>query len=176
MEGLIIMKKEKLSSVIEGIIILVFGILIAVCGIDSTVNLYFGILFTIIGASALGVALTLFIKKAPVTGALFFLSGIALSLGICLFTNWVSFSVLIPLLVAAVLGLGAGLIAHGCYFAIRHNAFYGIGEMVVGIAVVVLAALYMGVPQFRAAFWLVAGILIAIYGAFNIIFALVRKK
>ncbi len=170
------MNNEKLQAVFEGIFLIIFGILIAVCGIDTTVNIYFGVVFTVVGACALVLAIALMIKKAPIAAPVFFLAGIGLSVGICLFTEWVSFSALVPLLVAVILGAGAGLMAHGLYVAIKVNPVYGIGELVIGAAIVALAVVYMTVPDFRKVFWIIAGILLAISGAFSVVFALIKKK
>ncbi|MCR4880190.1 MAG: hypothetical protein K5906_04470 [Bacilli bacterium] len=170
------MTKEKLQTVLEGIFLLVFGILIAVCGIDTTVNIYFGVVFTAVGACALLLIIALLIKKAPIIPALFFMAGIGLTVGICLFTNWLSFSALIPLLIAVILGAGAGLVVHGLYMAIKVNVIYGIGELVIGAAIMTLALVYMYVPDFQKPFWIITGILVAVYGAFTVVFGLIKRK
>ena len=48
---------EKLTAVLEGILVIVLGILIAVVGIGETVDIYFGVLALVLGAASLGLAI-----------------------------------------------------------------------------------------------------------------------
>ena len=43
------MKNEQVANILEGAIIVVLGVLIAVVGIGQTVDIYFGVLFTAVG-------------------------------------------------------------------------------------------------------------------------------
>lgn len=167
---------QLVVNVLEGIIIIVLGILIAVCGIDTTVNIYFGVLALVIGVAAGIFAIYLLSKEGVMPLGITLLSGALIAIGIGLFANYISFGVFINLLILVLLGAGTALIVHGIYFLAKVNKLGGVIQIIVGAALVTLTALYINVPDFVKAFWIIVGILIAIYGAFSIIYAVANKK
>lgn len=167
------MRENKLTHALEGILIIVLGVLIAVIGINTTLNIYFGVLFTIVGAGAAIFGCILMVRKVPLLFPIFGLSGVSIALGVSLFTGYVSLAVLIPILIIASLGLGAALVAYGIYSAFRRSGFYGLGQIVVGAGIVALAACYINFPGFQTVFWIVVGVLVAAYGAFFLIASLI---
>lgn len=169
------MKNKKLIGVLEGLFVVVLGILIAVCGIDLTVNLYFGILAMISGVVLLGFSCFIAFNKKPLAFGLVALGGGLVSLAIGLFIGKVSLAALIPVLVFLLLGVGAGLMLYGIYSIVRVNTFYGVGQLVIGGAVVTLTICYFAVNGFATFFWIIVGILVAVYGAFLAIYTLVNK-
>ena len=170
------MKNDKLVNVIEGLIIVVLGILIAVVGIGNTVDLYFGVLFTAIGGILALFVLYLLSQKKELPLGITLMSGVSLAIGIALFTHYLSFAMLVNILVMAVLGFGSALIFYGIYFAVKKSVPYGVLTIVIGAATVTLVALYLNIPDFAKAFWIIVGILVAIYGALVIVFSLMDKK
>lgn len=170
------MRENKLTNVIEGILLIVLGVLIAVIGVNTTVNIYFGVVFTLIGAGAVILACVLAIRKAPLLFPTFALGGASIALGAGLFAGYISLAYIIPILIIVALGLGAALAAYGIYSAIRRNGFYGLGQIVVGAAIVALAACYINFPGFQTVFWIIVGVLIAVYGAFFLIASLLDNK
>ena len=170
------MKNDKLVSVIEGLIIVVLGILIAVVGIGNTVDLYFGVLFTAIGGILALFVLYLLSQKKELPLGITLMSGVSLAIGIALFTHYLSFAMLVNILVMVVLGFGSALIFYGIYFAVKKSVSYGVLTIVIGAATVTLVALYLNIPDFAKAFWIIVGILVAIYGALVIVFSLMDKK
>ena len=169
------MKNQQVANILEGAIIVVLGVLIAVVGIGQTVDIYFGVLFTAVGGLLALFLLYSFIKDKFVPIGLTLLSGASLALGIALFTKYVSFAMLVNILIMVVLGVGAGLIFYGLYLAARKNVAYGIVTMVIGAAIVTLTALYLNVDGFAQAFWIIVGVLVALYGALLIVYTLVNK-
>lgn len=170
------MDKEKLTNVLEGAVILVFGIVIAVCGIGEAIDLWFGIGFTVTGAVLATFAIVSLARGTELSLAPVFLAAACLTLGICLFTDWLSFAVLANIFVCLVLALGAALIFHGIYALVKVSKVFGLGEVILGALLLTFAILYFTVPDFRQAFWIIVGILVAIYGAFLLVFSLMGKS
>jgi len=83
---------------------------------------------------------------------------------------------LVEFLVIALLGLGIGLILTGIYCLSKKLLFNGIGQLVVGALMVTFVIIYKTVPDFAQAFWIIIGVLVAVYGALVIISALISKK
>ena len=169
------MKKDKLSNLLTGVITIVVGMLIAIFGAKTVLNLYLGILACVAGAFLLGSAFILISKKNVVTLTGFFPGCALISIGIGLLIGKINAGVLIDLLVFAVLGGGVGLILYGIYLINKKMTNFGIVNLVAGVAALILAILYLAVPSFESAFWLIVGILIAAYGLYQI-FAVAFKK
>jgi len=170
------MKNERLIRALEGTLILVVGILIAIFGIQSVVNIYFGILFLVAGVLLLGVELVKLVKSRKLTFTGLFTGIASTAIGTCLLTGYLSFAALVNVVVIAVIAFGLALTIYGIYTAIRINKAYGAGQIVIGFLAALMGILYITVPQFSTAFWIVTGILIAIYGAIMLIFAIANKK
>ena len=103
-------------------------------------------------------------------------AGALIAVGAGLFAKYTTFAFLVNFLVLVVMGVGAALILYGIYFLIKVDKLYGILQIVVGAGLVALTAVYMAVPDFAKTFWIIVGILIAVYGAISMIFALADKK
>ena len=169
------MKREKLTQVLEGAIMVALGILVAIFG-TGAFDLYFGILATIIGAVLLAYDIFLLTKKQTLEASAFILPCVLLTLGICLFVHVIGFAMLVAILVVFLLGFGAGLIFYGAYLIAKKATLNGVINLVMGIAAVTLSVLYLTIEDFRVAFWVIVGIVIAIYGVLAILGAFIEKK
>ena len=169
------MKKEKLFQILSGAILVALGILIAIFQIGA-LDLYFGIIAIIGGAVLLAYSVFLLIKKQGLNASSAILACVLLALGITLVIHFVSFAALIPLLLTLLIGGGAGLVLVGVYALIKKDMFGGIMNIVIGAAAITLAVLYIAVEGFRDAFWIIVGVLVAVYGVLEIIHAFLGKK
>ena len=173
------MSNEKLAAILEGVVFLAFGIIIAICGAGTAIDLYFGILCLVGGVACLfgtGYGIS---KKQPLSFHLLAMGAILLTVGIALFTDLLSFAALINLVIFILMGFGIGITLYGVISLLRKQTFMGVIQLVIGLGLITLTALYLGLADFRASFWLIVGILIAIYGGLLIIFAVVvgpKKK
>lgn len=168
---------QKLTAILEGLIIVILGILVAVVGVGEAIDIYFGILTTVTGSLiAIFVLYLIFSGKKAIPLGLTLISGALLAIGIGLFCNYLTFAMLVNILIMIVLGAGAALIVYGIHFAIRVNFVYGIGTIVIGAIAVTLCALYLNVPDFAKAFWVIVGILIAIYGCLLVVMNVIETK
>ena len=168
---------NKIAKVLEGAVLVALGVLVAIYGGGAVVDIYFGIVCLIAGLCLLGIAGLSMIgqNKRPLNVSDLLMGSILTAIGICLFTPWLSFAVLIDLFVIVILGLGAGLIILGLYSLANKVLFSGVGEVVIGALMVTFSIIYKVNPDFHKAFWIIIGILIAIYGVLVIISGLLEK-
>jgi len=169
------MKKEKLSKVLTCAVLIVLGILIAIFG-TGAIDIYLGIVACVAGAVVLADTIFLITRKEKLVATPFVLSLVLLAIGITLFTHWISFAALVNFLVIVVLGTGAGLLCFGAYLLAHKDNSSGLLNMVMGVVAVVLAVLYIAVADFRTVFWIIVGVVIAVYGLLGLVFALTEKK
>ena len=168
------MSKNKLLGVIEGAIIVAFGILVAIFGFGA-VDLYFAITATVVGAVLLGVSIYGMSKNA-LDVSILVLAGILIAVGVGLFTHYLSFGILVNLVVIAILGFGAALIIYGIYLIAKKYPVYGALILIIGVVLVTLSILYITLEDFRNVFWIIVGIVIALYGVLYIVSALTERK
>ena len=170
------MKNKDLSKVIQGIIAVVVGILIAVLGIGAVMDTYLAILAIVMGSILLLLAFyTLYNKKLLPLSPLA-LGGALIAVGIGVFTNYISFMMIINILVISLFGVGGAFIVYGVFVAAKGKVPFGVAFMVIGGALIALAACYLAFEDFRKVFWIIVGVLIAVYGALLIVLALTEKK
>ena len=168
------MNNKKLLGVIEGAIIVALGVLIAIFGFGA-VDLYFAIASTVVGAALLGVSIYGMSKNSLDVGVLA-LSGVLIAIGVGLFTHYLSFGILINLIVIAILGFGAALIIYGIYLIAKKYPVYGTLVLIIGVVLVTLSVLYICLADFRNVFWIIVGIVIALYGVLYIVAVLTERK
>lgn len=170
------MKKEKIFNIVEAAFIIAFGILIAVSGIGAAVNTYFGIVAIVLGVTCAVLAIMNLAQKNGLPFGLTFMSTACITIAIALFAGWLSFAVIVGILVFLIIALGFALIFHGIYLLAKGFVFMGVGEMVVGAIAATLAILYLTVPEFQRAFWIVMGVLLAVYGVYYLVVAIAQKR
>ena len=170
--------KEKYIRIIAAVILIAMGVIVAVCGAGAALDLYFGIGCLVTGAVLVVLNIVGLAKNKQVTFAQLFTSTCFVVIGISLlFTHYVSFEMLVNLFVLLVLGLGVALMLYGIFTIVLSKKLpYGIVQLVLGLALVVLTIVYLNVADFRRVFWIIAGIVIAVYGALELVLALTSKK
>lgn len=169
------MKNEKLSKIFTFAVLIVLGILIAIFG-TGAIDVYLGIVACIAGVVVLADTLFLVSRKEKVVATPFVIASAFLAIGIALFVHWISFAAIVNFLVVVILGAGVGLFFYGIYLLAKKEQSAGLLNVVVGVIAIVLAVLYMALPKFREIFWIIVGIVIAVYGLLGLIFTLIDKK
>lgn len=171
------MNKDKLLKILEGAIVLAVGILIAIFGLATVLDLYFGILAIAVGAIFGFMSIVLVAKKEPLPFSMVALSCIAITVGVGLVLDgWLSVASFILFIVFAIIGLGGALFFYGIYLLVKGLIVYGIAQLLSGIAMLVVGILYLTVPDFQTAFYICLGIVIAVYGALLIVSAFIDVK
>ena len=169
--------KEKYIRIIAAVVIIAMGVIVAVCGAGTALDIYFGIGCLVAGAVLVILNIINLTKNRQLTFSQLFVSTALVTMGIALlFTHYISFAMLINLLILLILGLGIALILYGLFtLLLAKKAALGIIQMVLGVAVVVLVIVFLNVPEFQKAFWIVVGIIIAVYGVLDLVAALTFK-
>ena len=168
------MDNKKLVLVLEAIATVALGILVAIFG-TQTLSMYFGIVFLLAAVGFLAASILSLAKLHTITFAPILAFCVLTTLGILLLARFDMVGFLVWLFIYVLLGVGAALVLHGVYFMIKHNVVIGVGEITLGLVVTLLSALYLTVPPFQVAFWIVAGVVIAVYGVLLLIGALTNK-
>ena len=167
---------KKALNILEGIGTIVLGVLIAVFGGLAVLDIYFGILFLVAGVALLVFHVVEVSKTKTFLFTIVFL-GFALALiGTFLLAGLLSFGLFIQLFVILLIAAGAALVVLGCSYLVRKNTFYGVGQIVIGLLAITFGILYLTVPEFRVAFWIVVGVMVAVYGVLLLAYALTEKK
>ena len=168
-------KNEIVTRVLSGILILTLGILIAIFGGQTVLDIYFGVVSLVAAASLLIVAMYQLGKEKRLNPVLLVVGSILVAVGIGLLTHYLTVGGLINFLVLALLGGGGGLLLYGAYCLAKKETFTGVLDMIIGAAAITLSILYITVEGFRTAFWIVVGVLFALYGLSEIIFVIVKS-
>lgn len=168
-------KNKKLLTVLEGIAVVALGVLIAIFG-TKTLATYFAVLFLVAGAGFLVVSIVGLVKLKTLLFSTVLAFTVATTMGVVLLVQPEIFEIVVYLFVLFVIAVGGALFLHGIYFMIKHNAIYGIGQMTLGAIAIVLGILYIKIPDFRKAFWIVVGVVVALYGILLIVGGLANKK
>ena len=167
---------SKITTIVKGAIIIALGVLVAIFGGAAVADTYFGVVFLVVGLAMIALGVVAIAKKLPFPVATVVSGAVLVLLSIGLFTSNLSFAPLINFFVWIIMGAGAGLILTGIYFTIRGAIFNGVGQIVIGLVAIILGVLFITVPEFRQAFWIIVGILIAVYGLLVLISAFSKKK
>lgn len=169
------MKKEKMSRLLSGIILIVLGILVAIFR-EGALDVYFGIVACAAGLLLLIYTAYLVSKKEDLTPAGFIIGSVLLAMGISLFVHWITVAFLISFIVVAVLGAGVGLVLYGAYLLSKKEQFNGFLNVIIGVVAIVLSILYKTVSDFAKIFWVIVGVVIAVYGVLEVASAFIEKK
>lgn len=167
---------NKISTIIQGAAIIALGVLIAIFGGAAVADVYFGVAFLVMGLALLILGAISIGKKLPLPVGYVVLGAVLCTLAVALFAKQLTFGIFIQILVWVIMGVGVGLLLTGTYFLAKKKTLFGIGQLVIGALCILLSALYIAIPDFRTAFWIVVGIVIALYGLLVLIFALTDKK
>lgn len=170
------MSQNKLVNVIEGAVLLVLGILVAING-WAAMDKYFGIVGIAGGAILALLALAICFKTKVLPFGFLALGGALLAVGIALVADKLSLEAVLWITIYASIGLGAALAVFGLYVILaRKSLGLGIAFLVIAAILIILPIVYINVNDFRDVFWVIVGIAMAVYGGLIIVLTLLDKK
>ena len=167
---------KKLTTAIEGLFLAVLGILVIVCGVGQTVDIYFGVVAIVAGLLLLVFAGLAISKKMPLPVGFVIMGSVLITVAIALFAQKLSFAMLVDLMIFLLMGLGFGLAALGVFAICKKAPVYGVGLLVIGALLVTFTALYLGINDFRQVFWYIVGGLMIAFGVVIVVLAFVDPK
>ncbi len=169
--------KDKIVPIVGGALLIALGIIIAVCGAGYALDIFIGVIALIAGAALLGLGIYSTIKDNKFAFGYLFLGIALLLLGSFLLASFfISLAVFINIAIVLVLALGAALLAAGIFNIVKKNLLLGIIELVLGVALIIFASLYIALDDFRDIFWIIVGVVVAVFGVLVIVSAFVDKK
>lgn len=166
---------KKVFGIIEGAAIIALGVLIAIFGGQTVLDIYFGVLFIVAAAALITFGIYVLAKTHLVNYVLVLGAMAALLFGAFLLAGRYSFGYLTYTAVLLLIAAGAALILYGVYTIVKFNIFYGIGQIFVGAAAMTLGFCYIFIPEFQFYFWIVVGVLVAVYGLIYMLAAIFMK-
>lgn len=172
---------KKLVAICEGVLLITIGVLVAIFGGKDVMDIVFGVLFIVGGASLLTLACMTTIKTKVLPLGITFGAIASLFFGICLVAKNLGGASVVPVFyygMFAAVGLGAALFLKGLNIMIvRKLVFTGLGQMVIGAGITTIAVLFLFGPEgFKDVFWIVLGILIAVGGLYTCVMGFLAKE
>ena len=168
-------KNKKLNNVLEAIAMIAFGVCVAIFGF-RTFDIYFGIVFLVAAVGFLAAAIVVLSKTGVLDFGLVLGFTALTTFGVIILINRFDLYFVVIALVYLLIAFGGALIIYGCYSISKKYTVYGVGQILLGAIAITVGILYLLVPEFRTAFWIIAGVLIAVYGVLLLITALSGKK
>ena len=169
-------KDSKAFRIFEGLATVAIGVLVAIFGIQAVIDIYFGVLFIVSGVLFLTFAAVALAKTKLLSFGELLAGSVFLTIGIALLAKFISFGLLIRLFVLFVIGAGFALFLYGLYVMIKIHVGYGLGQLALGAVAMTIGILYLTIPGFDHAFWIVIGVLIGLYGLLLFFSALFGKN
>ena len=169
------MKKDKFLQIVQAVLIIAFGVFIAISGGGAALDLYIAIVSLAAGVAFAIVAIYELSKTRVLRLSITFLSTALITVGIAILAKALSFAILIQLLVFLLIALGAALIIHSIFLFTKKEMLAGVIEILIGAVALTAGILYLTVPDFRTAFWIITGVLVAVYGVYYLVYTLVSK-
>ena len=168
---------KKTLAIIEAIATITLGVLVAVFGGVSVLSTYFGILFIVAGVTLAVLACMALVKTKALPLNLTFMASIALTFGIAMLIHKEIVALVLLLFTYLVLAGGIALVVYGIYTLVcKKDTFTGVGQVVIGAAAAVVVILFLKVDGFDKVFWIIVGVLIAVYGAYALCMELKKSK
>lgn len=169
---------KKLVAICEGALLIVIGVLIAVFGGKDVMDMVFGILFIISGAAFACLSCLTMVKTKILPLGITFAAIASLFFGILLVMSKATVMHVVGYAMIAAVGLGAALVLKGLHILIAKKlVFTGLGQMVIGAGITTVAILYLFGPEgFYTVFWIVVGVLVAVYGLYSCILGFLSKE
>lgn len=169
--------KDKIQAIVTAVLIIALGFVVVFCGGGAALDLYMGIVLTVLGAIAAALAIFVLLKTKALLFTTTFAACALLTLGIALLAEKLSIAVIIYILVFLLLALGVALVLYGVYTILGLKLIVnGVVQIIIGAAIVTLTLLFLFVPEFAKAFWIIVGVIIIVYGILSLVFAITGKE
>ena len=156
--------KQKLTNVIEGVVMVILGILIAIFGGVDVVDVYLAIIALVAGVLLAAICIARLVKNSTLVSNELIYSAALIGLGIALLTDFVTVGALVPVILVLIISAGAALVLLGIYSLAKKATTLGLVQLIVGAIAITLGLLYIFVDGFAQAFWIIVGIIVALLG------------
>lgn len=175
------MKKQKVYEIIQSVVILVIGILMSLSILDSTfIDILIGIACLLLGVYLIVKSLFLSNDKSILLPSGIG-GGVLIAYGIAVFAKYSQpINFLSQILIVAIIAVGALLIVQSILTLIKSRSKSSITLailfLIFGVALLSFGICFICVNSFGSYVWMACGILLAVYGLYLFIRALVTLK
>ncbi len=167
---------KKLLTILEGCAVIALGVLMAIFGGQKVLDVYFGVLFVVAGAGLTAFSIATLVKTKLLPFGAVFGASASILIGTFLLASYYSFANLVYTIVLLIIAAGMALVLYGIYTIVKFSVVYGIGQLVIGAAAAALGFCYIYIASFYKWFWIIIGILVAVYGVVTIVGAILKKE
>lgn len=169
------MTKTKTYKIIESIILIVIGILIACSIINSNILNY------VLGAALLVYGLYLIIASVIILQSFILpkaiVGGVLAGIGIAILASYMQpVSLLVSCIVVGITAIGVLFLINSILRFAKHLTTLGVTEAIIGVILLTFGLMFICWADFKAYLWLIFGVLLAIYGVYCLVVAITNKK
>lgn len=167
---------KKLVGITEGVLAIVLGVLIAVFGGGQTMDIIFGVIFVVAGAALVCLASLGAVSEKKLSFPLTFAAVASLFFGIMLLARQADLTFIIIMMILVLIAFGLALAVYGLYILVaKRLVVTGMVQILMGAVAATIGFLFIYVPEFQTAFWIIVGVLIGLYGLFLMLTAILKN-
>ena len=169
---------KKLMSILIGAGVVALGVLIMLAGIIShyVLNVVIAVLLMVGGAGCLAFGVYGLIKDKKLEFNVCLGAFAGIWLGLILILEYLDIFSIVGLVFLVVPAVGLAMLVHGIYMICKKETVPGVIKAVIGAVAATVGILYVFVPSFQDIFWIIAGVLVALFGVYLIVMAFVKKE
>lgn len=169
------MSKQKAYTLVESILFIIIGILIA-CSIiqSSIVNIIIGIALLIMGIFSFTKSLSESSKSTLlVPGALW--GTVLIGISIALFSQALKIDQQLEIIIeVSILSIGALILIDALIKLFKNHQKAGISELIIALLLIILGLMLLLWNDFKRYLWVIFGVLLAILGAYMLITTIIK--
>ena len=169
------MSKQKAYTLVESILFIIIGILIA-CSIiqSSIVNIIIGIAFLIMGIFSFTKSLSESSKSTLlVPGALW--GTVLIGISIALFSQALKIDQQLEIIIeVSILSIGALILIDALIKLFKNHQKAGISELIIALLLIILGLMLLLWNDFKRYLWVIFGVLLAILGVYMLITTIIK--
>lgn len=171
------MKKQSVYQIVESILLIIVGVLIACSIIEQNILEYllataitlFGLFLVI--RSLLATKTITFLLPLGILGA------VLVGLGVAIFAKYITpVAILIQVIIIAITTIGAIFIVDSLIRFVKRNYNVAVAELVIGLILLAFGLMFILWDDFKTYLWVIFGVLLAIYGVYCLIITLIKLK
>ena len=169
------MSKQKALQITQSVLLIIVGILIACSLINSNILNY------ILAGALLIYAIFLLFKAIFEDGTLIYLNGIVsailIGLSVSIFASYINaISILTQVITVSVYSIGGMIFVSGIVSLCQKKLNIGITKVIIGAILLAIGLVLILIPDVNSYTWCVFGILLALFGLYELIMCFVKKS
>lgn len=169
------MSKQKTIQIIQSVLAIIVGILVACSIINSNILNY------ILASAILLYGIFLLFKAIYEDGTLIYLSGIAsavlIGISVSIFASYINaIDIIGRVIMVSVASIGGMILISSIVSFVKKQVNIGITKLVVGSILLALGLILILIPEVGAYTWCIFGVLVAIFGVYELILCFVKKS